>query len=393
MKHAVGFFLPLCIFSFLAFGISVAILGVEDTTRTPEASITSTTTRMYEIYDRIEVSSDLGNIFVYPNDSESTIIIADDIMVDNVSAYVHDNTLYVTCSNKFEDGFDWSELFEGMFTFNNGNVTIYVPEKTYDALHATNGAGQTTILDIPAKISTIDNGSGNITFSQPKDFRSEQISISLGSGNGKLYNADTYNYSVEMGSGNINMYGLTGKGNIEIASGNCKLNYKELNGDIVVDMGSGNLDLNFPKNISAEIFADIGSGDIDIDYYNTDKDMDDGDTVEINGGKYKINVDMGSGNLDITDEVEHMRPDLPTLPPITDTTSAIATSAIATTFLQPEDSYGMHIDDDVVDINLGALGGVNVDDDHVDVNVGPIDVDVDEDKVKVEIGDFKVDIG
>lgn len=388
MKHVVGFFLPLCIFSFIAFGISVAVLGVEETTRTPDVGISSTTTRLYEEYSRIEVSSDLGNIFVYPNDDESTIVIADDIMVDNVSAYVDDNTLHITCTNHFEDGFDWSDLFEGMFTFNNGNVTIYVPAKTYDALHAINGAGQTTILDIPAKISTIDNGSGNIVFSQPQDFRSEQISISLGSGNGTLYNADTYNYNVEMGSGNINMYGLTGKGNIEVASGNCKLNYQALNGDIVVDMGSGNLDLNFPKDISAEIFADIGSGDVEIDYYDTDKEVDDGDTVKINGGKYKINIDMGSGNIDITDEVERMLPDLPALPPILDTTAAVeapVTSTVVATMLPTES--------DVVDIDLGTLGGVNVGEDHVDVNVGPVNVNVDEDKVKVDIGALKVDIG
>lgn len=389
MKHAVGFFLPLCIFSFLAFGISVAILGVEDTsTRTPEATLSSTTTRLYEEYSRIEAASDYGNLFIYPNDDDSTIIIADDNIIDDVTAYVKNNTLFIHCGKSFEDSFDFSDLFKGIFVFNSGDVTVFIPEKTYDAIYAANGTGGTTILDIAAKIADIYSGSGTIVYSQPEDFRSEQLSVSIGSGNGKLYNADTYNYSVEMGSGNINMYGLTGKGNIEIASGNCKLNYKELNGDIVVDMGSGNLDLNFPRNISAEIFADIGSGDIDIDYYNTDKDMDDGDTVEINGGKYKINVDMGSGNLDITDEVEHMLPDLPTLPPLFDTTAAVeapVSSSVVATMLPTENN--------VVDIDLGALGGVNVDDDHVDVNVGPIDVDVDEDKVKVEIGDFKVDIG
>ncbi len=388
MKHIVGFFLPLCIFSFIAFGISVAVLGVEESTRTPDVGINSTTTRLYEEYSRIEVSSTFGNMYVYPNDDSSTIIIADETIVENVSAYVDDNTLHVVCSNTFDDGFDFSDLFKGMFTFNSGNVTVYVPEKTYDALYADNGSGNTKILDIAARISAMESGSGNIVYAQPDDFRSEEITVNIGSGNCSVYNADTHNYYIDMGSGNINMYGLTGKGDIDVSSGNCKLNYKALNGDIFIDMGSGNLDLNFPADISAEILADIGSGDVDIDYYDTDKDVDDGDRVKINGGKYKINIDMGSGNIDITNEVEYMLPDLPTLPPIFDTTAAVeapVTSSIIATML-PNES-------DVVDIDLGALGGVSVGEDHVDVNVGPVNVNVDEDKVKVDIGALKVDIG
>lgn len=389
MKHAVGFFLPLCIFSFIAFGISVAVLGVEDVpASSAELSLVSTTTRLDEDYSRIEVTSNFGNMHIFPNDDDSTLVIVDETIVENVSAYVKDDTLHVVCSNAFDDGFSFSDLFKGMFTFNSGNVTVYVPEKTYDALYANNGSGNTKILDIAARISSMNSGSGNIIYAQPDDFRSEEITLNIGSGNCSVYNADTHNYYVEMGSGNINMYGLTGKGDIDVSSGNCKLNYKELSGNIIVDMGSGNLDLNFPKNISAEIFADIGSGDIDIEYYDTDMDMDDDDTVEINGGEYKIKIDMGSGNIDITDDVEYMLPDLPTLPPILDTTAAVeavATSSVVTTMIPTES--------DVVDIDLGALGGVNVGEDHVDVNVGPVNVNVDEDKVKVDIGALKVDIG
>ncbi len=387
MKHLVGFFLPLCIFSFIAFGISVAVLGIESDSRKPEAALNSTTTTLNEDYSRIEVTSDFGNLFVYPNDDSYTAIIADETIVESVSAYVKDDTLHVVCSNGFDDGFDFSDLFKGMFTFNSGNVTVYVPEKTYDALYADNGSGNTKILNVAAKISAMDSGSGNIIYAQPNDFRSEEITVDIGSGNCSVYNADTHNYYIEMGSGNINMYGLTGKGDIDVSSGNCKLNYKALNGNIAVDMGSGNLDLNFPEGISAEVIADIGSGDIEIDYYDTDTDVDDGDSVTINGGEHTILINMGSGNVDITNEVEYMLPDLPTLPPVTSVVSAVETPLVTTAV-----ASGVHVGDDGVDVNLGPID-VDVDDDHVDVNVGPIGVDVNNDKVKVEIGDLKVDIG
>lgn len=393
MKHLVGFFLPLCIFSFIAFGISVAVLGIEDDSRKPEATLNSTTTVLDSDYSRIELTSSFGNMYVYPNDNNSTVIIVDETIVENVSAYVKDNTLHVVCSNAFDDGFSFSDLFKGMFTFNSGNVTVYVPEKTYDALYADNGSGNTKILNIAAMISAIDSGSGNIVYAQPDGFRSEEITVTLGSGNCSVYNADTHNYSVDMGSGNIKMYGLTGKGDIDVSSGNCKLNYKALNGDINVDMGSGNLDLNFPEGISAKVTADIGSGDIDIDYYGTDTDVDDGDSATINGGEYDIYISMGSGDVEITDDVEYMLPDLPALPPIIDSASAVTTTVIATSVAIPnEDEPGVHVGEDGVDVNLGPIG-VDVDDEHVDVDVGPIGVDVDNDKVKVEIGDLKVDIG
>ena len=393
MKHLVGFFLPLCIFSFIAFGISVAVLGIEGDFKNPETTLNSTTTTLDGDYSRIELTSNFGNMYVYPNDNNSTVIIADETIVENVSAYVKDNTLHVVCSNAFSDGFNFTDLFKGMFTFNSGDVTVYVPEKTYDALYADNGSGNTKILNIAAMISSMDSGSGNIVYAQPDDFRSEEITVTLGSGNCSVYNADTHNYSVDMGSGNIKMYGLTGKGNIDVSSGNCKLNYKALNGDINVDMGSGNLDLNFPEGISARLIADIGSGDIDIDYYGTDTDVDDGDSATINGGEYDIYLSMGSGDAEITDDVEYMLPDLPSPPPVVVNASSIATSAIVSTATQPQENHpGVHVGDDGVDVNLGPID-VDVDDEHVDVNVGPIGVDVDNDKVKVEIGDLKVDIG
>lgn len=394
MKHLVGFFLPLCIFSFIAFGISVAVLGIEGDARKPEASLKSATTVLNDEYSRIEVSSSFGNMYVYPNDNNSTLIIADETIMENVSAYIKDNTLYVQCTDRFEDGFDFSDLFSGMFVFNSGDVTVYVPEKTYDALYADNGSGNTKILSVAAKIATMNSGSGTIAYAQPEGFRSEAITVEIGSGNCSVYNADTRNYYVEMGSGNINMYGLTGNGDIDVSSGNCKLNYKALNGDIAVDIGSGNLDLNFPEGISAKVFADMGSGDVDIEYYDTDTDVDDGESVTINGGEYSINIDMGSGNVDITDEVEYMLPDLPSLPPVIDFgTANVATSTVVSTAVQSEVALpGVHVGEDGVDVNLGPID-VDVDDEHVDVNVGPIGVDVNEDKVKVEIGDLKVDIG
>ncbi len=388
MKHAVGFFLPLCIFSFLAFGISVAVLGVEDSARTPDVSISSTTTRLNEAYDRIEVTSNFGDVHIFPNDDDSTVIIVDEVLVDDVTASVDNNTLHIYCGNINSKEFSFSDLFEGMFTFNSGNVTIYVPEKVYDAIYATNNAGSTEILNISAKVADLDTNAGDLTYAQPSDFRCEKLSVKTNAGTSRVFNANTYSYDVDLNAGDIYMYNLTGAGTIEVDAGDCHLNYAELNGNIKTDVSAGSLDINLPADISAEIIADISAGDVEIDYYNTECDMDDSDTLTIGSGKYQIVAKISAGDIDITDDVEYMLPDLPTLPPIIDTTAAVeavVTSRVETTMLP--------VESDVVDIDLGALGGVNVGEDHVDVNVGPVNVNVDEDKVKVDIGALKVDIG
>lgn len=389
MKHAVGFFLPLCIFSFLAFGISVWVLGVEDVpTSSAELSLASTTTRLDEDYSRIEVTSNFGDVHIFPNDDDSTVIIVDEVLVDDVTASVDNNTLHIYCGNINSKEFSFSDLFDGMFTFNSGNVTIYVPEKTYDALYATNNAGSTEILNISAKVADLDTNAGDLTYAQPSDFRCEKLSVKTNAGTSRVFNANTYSYDVDLNAGDIYMYNLTGAGTIEVDAGDCHLNYAELNGNIKADVSAGSLDINLPADISAEIIADISAGDVEIDYYNTECDMDDSDTLTIGSGKYQIIAKISAGDIDITDDVEYMLPDLPTLPPITDTAAAIeapVTSTVVATMLPTES--------DVVDIDLGALGGVNVGEDHVDVNVGPVNVNVDEDKVKVDIGALKVDIG
>ncbi len=394
MKHLVGFFLPLCIFSFIAFGISVAVLGVDDGSRKPETSLNSATTVLNEDYSRIEVTSNFGDMHIYPNDDDSTIVIADEVMLDDVSVYVKDNTLHIYCGNLNSNNFKFSDLFDGMFKFNNGSVNVYVPQKVYDSIYATNNAGSTEILELGAMVADLKTNAGDLVYSQPDGHRSERLSIDTNAGSSTIYNANTYNYEIDLSAGNIYAYDLTGSGKIDVSAGDCKLNYAELNGDITANVSAGDLDINLPEGISAEIICDKSAGDVEVDYFDTESDMDDGDSLSINGNSYRIAAKVSAGEIHITNEVEYMLPNLPSLPPVIDLGAAnVATSAVISTATQPEVTVpGVHVGDDGVDVDLGPID-VDVDDEHVDVNVGPIGVDVNNDKVKVEIGDLKVDIG
>lgn len=393
MKHFVGFFLPLCIFSFIAFGISVAVLGIESTASSSAVTLRSETTVLREEYSRIEVTSNFGDMHIYPNDDNSTIVMTDKDMLDDVSVYVKDKTLHIYCGSINTNDFKFSDLLDGMFTFSNSDVTVYVPQKIYDSIYATNNAGSTEILDIGAMIAELKVNAGDLIYSQPEEHRSEKLSVKTNAGSATVYNADTYNYELALGAGDMYVYGLTGSGKVDVSAGDCELNYAELNGNITTDVSAGDLDINLPKDISAEIICDKSAGDVEVDYYDTEADMDDGESLSINGNDYRITAKVSAGEINITNEVEYMLPDLPSIPPVIDsTTTVMATTSVGIVPQPEEDGLGVHVGDDGVDIDLGVIG-VDVDDEHVDVNVGPIGVDVGSDKVKVEIGNLKVDIG
>ncbi len=401
MKHLVAFFLPLCIISFIAFGISVAILGTPVSARNPDSVVGSQHTVINESFSRIELKNTSGNLNLYPNDSDSTIITTSSSFVNNVIAYVKNDTLVIMCEGDTwgisSKGFDFSlDTLIDIFTADDQIVNVFVPVKVYNSITSSNLSGRTEILEIPFMLGEFTNTSGTTVYGQPDDFRSERLSVKSGSGVCSIYNADTHTYDVKVSSGYVEAYGLTGKGSVDISSGSCELNYERLDGDIAIDVSSGNLDINLPFDASAEISCDKSSGDVEIDFDGKDKDMDDNEHLTFNGGEYNITVDVSSGDVNISDEVNYELPPLPDLPALVDYAEAVATTALASDTVPAEeitDNYGIHVDDNEVDVDIGLVD-VNVNDEKVDVNVGPIDVNVDDENVKVEIGGHTiVDIG
>ncbi len=392
MKHLVGFFLPLCIFSFIAFGISVAVLGTTSSARQPESVVQSENTVIQQQYSRIELKNTSGNLNIYPNDSDSTLIIAKGKHVNNVSAYVKDDTLFIKNEGSVwglgSNGIDFSlDSLIDIFTPSNRTVNVFVPVKTYNSLISTNLSGNTKILDIPFTMSDFTNSSGNITYSQPDDFRSERIAVDVASGNCTVYNARTYNYEVGLSSGNVDMYYLTGKGSVEIASGNCELNYEQLNGDLAIDVSSGNLDIHLPFDASAEILCDIGSGDVDVEFGVENEELDDGNRFTINDGEYTITVDVSSGDVVFSDEMEYDLAPLPELPALVDYANAVATTAVVSTDIDgtsaPIENYGIHANDNGADIKLPFVE-IQANDDGAHISAGGFVLDANDSGVNID---------
>ncbi len=391
MKYLVGFLLPLCIFSFIAFGLSVAILGTGEVpeTQSMEESI-KTSYVLGSDYSRIDLTNTSGDVKISPNTKDdTTIVVYGGDSKQNSTVKIEYDTLKIESMGGYfgfgKNGFNFS--LDGLLNLfkNDDYIHIYIPQKQYNSIVANNLSGSTTIVDIAAALTELSSASGDVTYVQPEDFKSERLDIGVTSGSCRVYNADTYSYKVGLTSGNVEVFALTGKGDVEVTSGNCTLNYESLNGDLSLDVSSGNIDINLPADISAEIFADIGAGNFDIDHGTLRRELDDEERITLNGGKHRINAEISSGNILISDEVRSAPgPKAFETPALSNSVATTATHSTS----EPED-LGITVNDSGVDVDLGVVG-VEANDYGIDVNVGPVGVQANDDGVRVQIGDFNI---
>ncbi len=361
MKALVSTFLPLCIFSFIAFGISVAVLGL-DTGMT--GSLKSETTIITEDFSDIEIISGGANITLYPADGDEAVVYASKKMLKSVHVEVRDGTLVVNCSRTIDD---ISDLFINLGS-NDNTVEIAVPNDIYGIIEAEVSAGQTRILGLGAEVIDLQLNAGDLTYAAPEGYVTPSLNAKVNAGNCALYNAASEVFSLNLNAGNMDVYGLSGNGEFDTTAGNLTANFAKLDGDINVDTSAGNVDLNLPLDISAQVECDATAGEVSVKHGDTKENLDDGDTVLIGEGTYGIICDLTAGSVNITDSVKlKSAPAAPKMKPI---------DQGATVLEQPTVS------------SVGAT-----DKSPVEVEFGDISVKVDE-NIKVDIGDaINVEIG
>ncbi len=207
------------------------------------------------------------------------------------------DTVEVSLKGKWYDWFNWSSFSE------KNQLKIYIPEDYTQNM-------------------TIDLGSGNLDFSGPakdKPMKLEELNVDIGSGNLKLNNLNVDQFKHDGGSGNVKIDTLKTKtgtfnlssGNLEIkhytgaieadvSSGQLDIQLDKLTDSIKMDVSSGDVGLNLPNNADFTLNGEVSSGDISCDLPLTSKDFN---KDRINGthgsGKYKIDLDVSSGNIHI----------------------------------------------------------------------------------------------
>lgn len=340
--------IPICLVSYILFGISVAILGTKPYASHGNGNIYEGSHSSGKEYIN-ETITDLGEwtlLEVLPNVTLRTAGV-NAYVVQSVDENIHirvsspsGSKVKVSAYNEsgsmtlavhppeitFENivNFDVISWLDDIFHDSSDiQAVISFPKRIYDSLHIQHGSGTLMVDGFNAATNTIDIGSGRFEFSKSEKYTADHFSVHLGSGRAVIANMQTNSYKIDIGSGSFDFSGLTGSGEIDMGSGNGSIAYvSNADNDYphgyidgYLDMGSGNLTAYFPDEGGLEVTADIGSGSVDIDAFDLKRLLrisDSGKSVKLGDPDDSsfFNIDMGSGKVNIRNTSEYTAPEM-----------------------------------------------------------------------------------
>ena len=296
MKVLLKIFIPLCILSFIAFGISIPILGTDDEWYTVNEPA-DRTIEITENFNEIEIDVSGYDCEVKPCSGDIAKVSISGDTNKRIKAKVSGNKLKVYSQVK------WISFRLDFWNYwNHGtNIIVEVPEKIYEELSLNNTSGNSSSTGISAKTVKLHATSGSIKYDQPDGFTTDSFKLDITSGNVSATNVATKKYDIHETSGEINISGLTGEGAIQSTSGDIDISFASLDGDCKFRMTSGDARLIIPEGSSADIVCKKTSGDIIVSAGGTTQIADKNSTIRLGDGKFKIDTDITSGHLEIRD--------------------------------------------------------------------------------------------
>lgn len=300
MKGLIRIFLPLCICSFIAFGISTAVLGVNGSyAELSDTSGEGSTTTLEGEFDSIDIDAGACKLVLKPHSESYARVTVDGQNYGRVNARISGGTLEIY--NEWNGPFDWiRRLFDGsMFNAFNSTVTVLVPDRIYEDLDVSVGGGSVNLDGVAATIVNLSVGAGDLKYTNP-GVKAEYLDIHVSAGSLRAYNAVTENYCINVSAGNAEVYSLTGSGDITVSAGSANVQFAELNGDCNVEVSAGGAVLGIPEDASALIECNKSAGEIKINACGVNKKAEDGETITLNGGRNSvIYADVSAGNIRI----------------------------------------------------------------------------------------------
>jgi lia operon protein LiaG len=201
------------------------------------------------------------------------------------------DTIEVSMKRKwFNDWFSFSKKKE---------LKIYIPEDYNRDMEINLGSGNLNFSGQSMKLDelSVDIGSGNLNL---KDLEVNEFEHDVSSGNVTIDSLTTKTGAFDISSGNLDIKHYTGAIEADVSSGRFQIQLDKLTDSIEMDLSSGNIRLDLPDNADFELIGDVSSGNISSDFPLTSKVTD---KKSINGthgnGKYKITIDVSSGNVEI----------------------------------------------------------------------------------------------
>lgn len=302
MKVILKLFIPLCVVSFIAFGISVAVFGVNKNAGYGVGSNQSSSYQVDGEYTGIEANIGSYELVLSPHSGSTTEvnITGGDANIRKINVGLNGDTLVISTSSY--GGIDFSSWINWIMNRGrNTTVNVSVPDKVYERLTIGMTSGSAESVGVSAKNVELSTTSGHMKYLQP-DITTDSLTIKTTSGSITALNAATKSYDIRATSGDINVSSLTGTGNIRVSSGDLRIGFKELTGDCYVNMTSGDVALGLPWDTSANIHCSKTSGDVVMTTFDGTETnsvaVESGDIVLGSGGN-KINVTLTSGDIEL----------------------------------------------------------------------------------------------
>ncbi len=311
--------IPICLVSYVLFGISVAILrtrpsesaSVEEyvecqyiddiVTGTGEWTLT-------EVIENVRLRTSGVGAYVIQSEDEFIHLRVNSSGKIAVKAGRDNNTLDLEIHPPeitFDNIMEFGQILWNEDIFHNSQsaeVIIAFPKLIYNSLEIQHGSGTLMVDGFNAEYNDIDIGSGRFEFRNNDQFKAERFNVNLGSGSAVIGNMQTRSHYINIGSGDFNFYGLSGHGEINMGSGKGSIAYDKLENEDLnqLDMGSGNLSLYLPDDYGCALDMEFGSGSVDVDAYGVKKTFNEDESINLGNVEDNDNafyIDMGSGKV------------------------------------------------------------------------------------------------
>jgi lia operon protein LiaG len=253
--------------------------------------------------DAVKVTSQTEKIYIDISSVETVIVPEDrdDVRAElkgkgTVKVDKHGDEIEVAVKRK---GFFWFNWFE----MDKTKLTVYIPEDYEKNMAIELGSGDVVFKghssDSPMKLKNlaIDIGSGSMVL---ENLDVETLAHQSSSGEAEFNSIAAGSGSFEVSSGSVHVKSYSGKLEADVSSGELEIQMERLTDDINLNVSSGDLELDLPDDADFSLNGKISSGDISSDFPLENKEETDNHLRGKHGnGKYKINADVSSGDIEI----------------------------------------------------------------------------------------------
>ena len=332
IKRMFAIFVPICIVSFILFGVTVLLFGKASTAETAASESYIDYDSLNESYDNIQIECSGAEIDIVKSADNTTQVVKQEGSAE-FTVYVKNNTLYVESewiffgwNSKLDFKENISRIFrnptKGFLSEIGGKLIVSVPERMYNTLLVSLNAGTLNISGIAANKNEINVNAGSMDY-RALNCEAEFLGVTINAGKAEISGISPRDYRLDESAGDLCIRNLTGFGSIDISAGKTDLIYDSFNGDIQIGVSAGTLNMYVPDNTSAEINVDKSAGSVTVRADGKKHNLSDGASVVIGGGRYKINADISAGsiNIDNTDSAPKQKPS---------TEAAVATTCVTT---------------------------------------------------------------